>query len=173
MMVRGEELIRDLKEKIGLLHDIAPVEQRLVFMEQELDDTKTISSYEIFCGATVHLVLVAGARNTATVRYSCPKMSPTLSISHFNTGLSLEQLSYFPQPAVLPQHVTLPAHLTHVVHVHDNVYTGFKLFLQYLYSRDLQVDESESLMCSNAYSHITLVSNSWCMCLTNCYTACM
>lgn len=144
LLVRGGELVRDLKEKISMLHGIAPLEQRLIFMEQELEDSKTLMEYEMFGGATLHLVLVAAAMNTASLSYSCPGMSPILSIYHFSTGLSLEQLSYFTPTTALLQRVPLPAHLTHVVHVHDRVYSGFKLFLRYLYCRKLQyVDKSE------------------------------
>lgn len=145
LMARGGELVMDLKEKISLLHGTLPAEQRLVFMDQELEDSRPLSGYGIFGGATLHLVLVASGMNTVGPSYNCPGMSPTLSISHFTTGLSQEQLSYFSHVTSPPpiQCIPLPAHLTHVVHVHDRVCHGFKVFLQYLYTRKFQGTESE------------------------------
>ena len=157
LMARGGELVMDLKEKISLLHGTLPAEQRLVFMDQQLEDSRPLSGYGIFGGATLHLVLVASGASSVCPSHSCPGMSPTLSISHFTTGLSQEQLSYFSHVTPPPpptQRIPLPAHLAHVVHVHDRVYRGFKLFLQYLYTRKLQATESEWIPCS----HIHLVS---------------
>ena len=125
-------------------------EQRLVFMEQELLNSNTFLSYEVFSGATLHLVLVAGGARLSCLSYSCPGVSPTLSIHHFNLGISLEQLLQVPAPLPpVSQPISLPTHLAHVVHVHDNMYSAFKLFLHYLYSRKLQ-ESNGSEQCVNS-----------------------
>lgn len=159
-LVRGGELVRDLKEKVCMIHTIPMAEQRLVFKEQELLDFRTLGSYEINSGAMLNLVLMKSEVNFTCVNYSCPSMTPTLSLYHFNMGLSLEQLSYFTQATPLtplPQRVLLPSHLTHVVHIHDSTYSGFKMFLWYLYCRKLQeVDKSECLIAGVCI--LTLVS---------------
>lgn len=122
--------------------------QRLLFKQQELTDSSTVASFGLCSGASLHLVLVSSEMNSATVSYTSPKMSPTLSISHFSIGLSQEQCSYFTPTSPPQAHpTTLPSHVAHIVHVHDScagLYQAFGMFLRYLYCRKLQeLDKSE------------------------------
>lgn len=140
-MIRDGELVRDLKEKICLVHSIPLPEQRLIYREQEIADLSSFSSLGITGGATLHLVLNTSEMHTPSLSYICPGMAPTLSTHHFTIGLSSEQQSYFTSPNSSPkqaQRVTLPSHILHLVHVQDIPYPGFRRFLQYLYCRKLQ-----------------------------------
>lgn len=150
-MVRAGELVRDLKEKICLMHSIPVPEQRLVFKQQELPDLGSFVSLDISAGATLHLVLVGAEMIPAnTVSYTSAGITPTLSIHHFFMGLSPEQLSYLMTPTSPPQshHVQLPSHITHLVHMHDTLYAGTRMFLGYLYCRKL-LQQNRSSQCSD------------------------
>lgn len=145
-MVRGGEMVRDLKEKISLVHSIPITEQRLIFKQQELPDNVTFSSMQVIPAATLHLVLAASAEaNSPIISYTCPTVTPTLSIHHLLIGLSPDQLSCLSNPhTATPSpvkqaapRVPLPPHITHIVHAHDSLCPGFEIFLRFLYSRDL------------------------------------
>jgi hypothetical protein len=160
-MVRGGEVVRDLKEKICLAHSIPVLQQRLVFKQQELPDNSTFESLQIHSGATLHLVLVASELLTPTPGpcYTCPGLNPMLSIHHFSIGLSAEQLACFADtpsckqttplhqhtsPVQSPPHrISLPSHITHLVHAHDTLWNGFWMFLRYIYARNLGKHESK------------------------------
>lgn len=152
-MVRSGEIIRDLKQKICLVHSIPESEQRLVFKQQELPDSSTFASMQILSGAMLHLVLVTSDPSPAATCYTCAGATPTLSIRHFIIGLSTEQLACIADPlqqqatplqSPSPRRVSLPPHITHLVHAHDTLYSGFKRLLWYLYCRKLrQGDESK------------------------------
>lgn len=164
-MVRGGELVRDLKEKICLVHSIPVPEQRLIFKQQELPDSNTLTSLQILCGATLSLVLVTSEMHspTTTPCYTCAGVTPTISIHHFIIGLCREQLAciadikpFLQSPGPMAKciatlqspgpvaRVALPPHITHIVHTHDSLHSGFRMFLRYLYCRKLpQKDESK------------------------------
>ena len=154
-------MVRDLKEKICLVHSIPLPQQRLIFKQQELPDTCTFRSLQILSGATLHLVLVASEMHS-TPSYTCAGVNPTLSIHHFTIGLSSEQLACFTETPPLQQQitpsqsppVTLPTHITHLVHAHDTLYSGFTMFLRYLYGRKL-------LQCESKLSFIVTYRGSW------------
>ncbi len=46
----------DLKGKINTISQVAPERQRLIFSGRELDDDKTLRSYNVEEGRTVHMV---------------------------------------------------------------------------------------------------------------------
>ena len=144
-LIRGNELVLDLKEKICLVHGIPLHEQRLVFKQQELPDGSTFVEHEVMSGCTLHLVLAEQEPPTITTTFRCSNMNPTLSIHHLKIGFSTEQLSCCSllqttplQPH--PQRISLPAHLTHIVHVYDVPYPALWMFLRYLYCRTLKYE---------------------------------
>lgn len=163
-MVRSEEVVRDLKEKICLIHSIPVPQQRLVFKQQELPDSSTFRSLQILSGATVHLVLVAAEVNSTrptSTSYTCTDVTPAISIHHFTIGLSSEQLACFTETPPLQEQATplqspvqqltaprvsLPSHITHLVHAHDTCYSGFRMFLWSLYGRKSLQHESKSFI---------------------------
>ncbi len=151
-LIRANELVLDLKEKISLSQGLTIPELRLVFMEQDLPNGSTIQSCGVQEGATIHLVLIASEnRGGDTVSFSCPSMSPSLSIYHLQVGLghfsdafSLQQ-HHPPHSSPAGSHVVpLPSHLAHVVHVYDVQYLAFKIWLTLLYSGKLQQDDGGS-----------------------------
>ena len=117
-LVRGSELVVDLKEKICLVHGVPMHEQRLVFKQQELQDVNTFEESEVLSGSTLHLVLVMTEQQdptTMATMFRCPNMTPTLSINHFKVGFSTEQLSHCTalQTTPLQPHTpTSPCHHT-------------------------------------------------------------
>ena len=153
-MVRGGEMVRDLKEKISLVHSIPITEQRVVFKQQDLPDNNTFSSMGVGPAATLHLVLVTSEAHSP-LNYTCPTVTPTLSIHHFLIGLSPDQLSCLsdphtatPSPVKQAPQVPLPPHITHIVHAHDSLCPGFEIFLRYFYSRNLDRRECPVLCCA-------------------------
>lgn len=159
-LVRGDELVLDLKEKICLVHGIPVHEQRIVFKQQELQDSSSFVESEVQSGSTLHLVLVmteaelVDSAPVPTTTFRCPNMTPTLSIHHFRVGFSPEQLSHCAslQPTPLqphPQCTSLPSHLTHIVHVYDVPYSALWSFLRYLHCRALQ--EGKHRECTIGY----------------------
>ena len=157
-LIRGDELVVDLKEKIYLVHGIPVHEQRLVFKQQVLQDASSFGESEVLSGCTVHLVLVtaelqdSAVMGTTTTTFRCPSMTPTLSIHHFKVGFSTEQLSHFTSLQTTPlqphpHRISLPSHLAHIVHVYDVPYRALWMFLRYLHCRTLQ-DEGWSWHCA-------------------------
>ena len=147
-MVRGGELVRDLKQKICLAHSVPMEQQRLVFKQQVLPDSSTFQSVGILSGAALNLVL--DTNSAPAINYTCPSATPTLSIHHFFIGLNAQQLSYFPQPpqGATPSHVALPPHTTHLVHMHDTQHAGIKMFLQYLYTHKLEGESASKTVAT-------------------------
>ena len=141
--VRPSELVADLKEKLTLAQGIPIPEQRLVFMNNEIHNSSTISACGIVAGSTIHLVLVVSAATTHTTSYFTSALNPALSISHLSLKLGLEQLvSTQRTPLHQPPKVPLPPHIMHIVHVYDVPSDGFLLLLRYLYSGELARDTS-------------------------------
>ena len=138
-LVRANELVIDLKEKISLTLCITILRQRLLFMQEELLDTNTFQACQIQTGAIIHLVLVTSEIDTQSISYICPAMTPTLSIHHFKMGFGLDQFSdgiqLHSQKSSHP--LNLPSHISHIVHVYDAKYTDFRMFLQFIYCRKL------------------------------------
>ena len=147
-LIRGEELVVDLKEKICLVHGIPIHEQRLVFKQQELDDGCPLKEYDVIPGSMINLVISITTEQDSlagVTTFRCPNMNPALSIHHFKVGFSPEQLAHCSalqttplQPR--PQRISLPAHLTHIVHVYDVPYSSLWTFLRYLYCRTLKYE---------------------------------
>ena len=139
-LIREEELVQDLKEKICMSKGIPVLQQRLIFQQQEMPDTSTFGSCGVSLGSTLQLILLTLEMTPPAISYLCPAMNPTLSLYHFKIGLGLEQvlgMQLSPQQQQ-QQCISLPSHITHIVHIHDAHYDGFKLFLRYLYCRKLQ-----------------------------------
>lgn len=133
-LVRPGELVRDLKEKLCLVQGVPLPQQRLLFMQQELQDERTFQSYPIQPDATLHLVLVTSGANVPAVSYRSPNITPTLSITHVSLGLKLDELLKSSGNTSPSDVVSLAPHLAHLVHLHDMHYhPGFLLFLEYLY----------------------------------------
>ena len=57
LVVRKEDSIKELKEKIQVKQGIPANQQRIVYAEKQLQDDKTLSDYDISKDATLHLVL--------------------------------------------------------------------------------------------------------------------
>lgn len=149
VFVRAEELVRDLKEKVSLCHGTPVREQRLVFMDCELQNEQTLGSCGITAGTTLHLVLVAPPATTPgglPTTYFTSVVNPSLSISHLTLGLGLDQLT---PPQTAPHHrparLPLPPHIAHIVHVYDVPLDGFRAFVKYLYSGELAWDDDSKL----------------------------
>ena len=136
--VRPSELVADLKEKISLSEGIAVSEQRLVFMQRELQNETEIKQNRIGDGSTVHLALVAtsSAQRQLETSYFTSCVNPSLSLAHFRLGLGLEQLL----PAggaslqLHPPRLPLPPHICHIVHMYDVPFPAWAVFVEYLYS---------------------------------------
>ena len=142
VFVRSSELIRDLKEKLSLSQGTPVEDQRLVFMQLELQNEQTLGSCGVCEGSTVHQVLVAPvAGGNQMTTYFTSVISPSLSISHLTLGLGLNRL-ITPQSSPLhhPLRVPLPPHIAHIVHVYDIPSVGFKAFVRYLYSGQLELE---------------------------------
>lgn len=142
--VRPGELVADLKEKISLAQGIPIIEQRLVFMQNELHNQSSFRNCGVVAGSTLHLVLVASVLGPQATSYFTSVVNPALSISHFNLGLGLERLVTAPPSSSLhhPPKVPLPPHITHILHLYDIPSEGFKMFVQFLYSRELDAEGS-------------------------------
>ena len=131
----------DLKEKISLSEGIAISEQRLVFMQSELQNETEIKQNGIGDGSTVHLTLVAPTttQQEQDIQYFTSCVSPSLSLAHFRLGLGLEQLlpggGVSPQPR--PPRLPLPPPISHIVHMYDVPFSAWTVFLRYLYCRQL------------------------------------
>lgn len=138
-LIREQELVRDLKEKISLKQGLGTDQQRLVFKQQELLDSSTFQSCGIRANATLHLVLAATAVEPGVVNYSCPSFNPILSIHHLYLDLHLELLMERLVSPASPRHISLSSHLSHVVHFHNGQHGGFLLFLHYLYTGQLKL----------------------------------
>jgi ubiquitin len=55
--VTGSDLIEDVKDKIEDITSTPPDQQRLIFSGRQLEDGNTLNDYNIWPGATLHLVL--------------------------------------------------------------------------------------------------------------------
>ncbi|GAA5216158.1 ubiquitin-like protein [Streptomyces thinghirensis] len=55
--VVADETVESCKAEIQDKRGIPAEEQRLIFAGKELEDTRTLSEYDICAGATLHLVL--------------------------------------------------------------------------------------------------------------------
>ena len=139
--VRTSELVADLKEKVTLSQGIPTPEQRLVFLQNELQNESSLGSCGVGVGATVHLVLIASAMSSQTTSYFSSMISPSLSITHFTLGLGLDRLTNTQRTPHQPPRIPLPPHISHIVHLYDVPAQGFKVFVKYLYSMQL-VDDS-------------------------------
>lgn len=51
------DTVLDIKEKLEQLEGISVQQQRLVYQGKKLDDDRTLDSYKLIGGATVHLVV--------------------------------------------------------------------------------------------------------------------
>ena len=137
--VRRSELVADLKERIALAQGVPILEQRLVFMQNELQNETPINQTGLETGSTLHLVLVAPTGSSQPTSYFSSSVSPSLSVTHFRLGLGLEQLLPVGQSSLhlRPPHLPLPPHLCHIVHMHDVPSPAWKVFVYYLYCRQL------------------------------------
>ena len=148
-LVRGNEVVLDLKEKLCLVHGIPVSEQRLVFKQQQLQDDCSFLEQEVVPGSTLHLVLAQCDPSAAAHSFRCPNMNPALSIHRFKVGFSTDQLKHClplqsTSPQTHPHHtISLPAHLAHIVHVDDVPYPAFWTFLRYLHCRTLKYEGGE------------------------------
>ena len=140
-LVREQELVMDLKEKIYLRQGLRVEQQRLVYRQKELLDSDTLHNCGVELGATLHLVVAGTLVDADRSTYSCVSCYPALSIHHLHLNLHPELLLQQSRPSS-PRHTRLAPPLSHIVHVHEGHYSGFKLFLQYLYSNDLHVDRT-------------------------------
>ena len=62
LIVEEGETIRTVKNKLKEKDGVPVAEQRLVFNNQELEDSKTLQHYGILREATLHVVINPGAR---------------------------------------------------------------------------------------------------------------
>ncbi len=143
VFVRASELVQDMKEKLSLCQGTPVLEQRLVFMQNELPNEQSLGSCGIGAGATVHLVLVAPTPGDHVTTYFTSVVSPSLSISHVTLGLGLDRLmTPRGSPYHHPPRVALSPHIAHIVHVYDVPSNGFTAFVRYLYSGELMWEDS-------------------------------
>ncbi len=144
--------MRDLKEKIYLRLSLKMEQQKLVFRQQELQDSCTLQQCGVDSGATVHLVMARvtpsgpSSNEEVTPSYSCSSSLTTLSIYHLHLNLQPGLLSHQPRPS-FPQHTRLSPHLAHIVHIHGGHYNGFKLFLHFLYTNSLLTNSVTTSKC--------------------------
>lgn len=140
--VHPSEYVVDLKEKISLSQGYPISELNLIFQDKALINSTTLTS----CGVSralseLTLMLLGGSNMTIdTVTFYTSTINPSLSISHLNLGLRLENLLMGGAPMALPNlahRQPLPPHLSHICHVHDIPYEGFQMLLIYLYSKNL------------------------------------
>ena len=140
--VHPDEYVVDLKQKISLHQGYPVADQNLIFGDKPLVNFTTLSSCGIAGEPRLTLVLVGSSSSTSTT--NCPAthtVNPSLSIGHLSLGLRLDSLvgggSSVSPTALTQQQHPVPSHLSRIVHVHDVLYEGFKMFLVYLYCRDL------------------------------------
>lgn len=146
--VRPSELVADLKEKISLTQGIPILQQRLVFMQNELHNNLTLHCCGVTAGSTLNLVLIASAVDSAPTTYFTSSISPALSIAHLTLGLGLEQLGGVQRLPLQPAKVPLPPHITHILHIYDVPSSGFEMFVRFLYCGELAAgDRSNVLPC--------------------------
>ena len=139
--VRPSELVVDLKEKISLSEAVTVPEQRLVFMQSELQNETAIGQTGMRDGSTVQLVLVIPSHDhQPRMSYFTSCVNPSLSLAHFRLGLGLEHL--LPEggasPQLRPPRLPLPPHICHIVHIYDVPFHAWTAFIEYLYSRELR-----------------------------------
>lgn len=133
LLVRGSELVTDLKLKISLRLGVTTREVQLIHQQDTLNDYMSLRQQGILPGSSVHLVLVSNEEPLSEVTYIGPVTNPTLSIAHLQLGLGLEKLWHSPPPDH-GSRAHLPPHLQHIVHVHDVPYQTMIVVLKYLYS---------------------------------------
>ena len=141
--VRYSEYVTDLKERLSLTQGIPVEEQRLVYLNNELVDTVTISDCGVQPGATIHLVLITTVEPRPPP-LALPGPSPWLSIAHLRVELGLERFQQLTSLQAPPT-PTLPRHTAHILHIYDIPREGFQLFIRLLYTG--QVDSQGVFVC--------------------------
>ena len=138
VFARPSELVLDLKQKRALSENVSLPEQQLVFEQSELRNENVLGRTGLREGSRVHLTLATpplGHPQQTTYFTSCVK--PSLSITHVQLGLGLEQLVGVASPRHRPLRVPLTPHIFHRVHVYDVPYHAWVALSYYLYSRQL------------------------------------